>query len=378
MFATEARVLEERGHQVFTYARQNPQGGAAVLRLVGQAFWNQGAYADLRRLISHARPDVVHLHNTFPLISPAACYAARREGVPVVQTLHNYRLLCANGLFFRRGRPCEDCLHKSVPWPAVIHACYRGSYAASLAAGGTVAVHWAAGTWTTQIDRYIALTEFARQKFIAGGVAADRVAVKPNFVYPDPGPGTGDGRYALFVGRLSHEKGIQTLLAASRRLSGRMLLTIVGDGPLGPVVRRAISENRNIKWLGQRSPAQVHELLGRATCVIVPSIWYETFGLVVAEAFARGTPVVAARLGALAELVEHERTGLQFTPGDSDDLTRQVEWICEHPTEVAVMRRAARAEYERRYSVESNYPTLCRIYAEAIACRGSGGGAIEP
>ena len=222
VFATEAQVLRERGHQVFTYSRRNPkEGGAAVLRLCGQAFWNQSAYLDLRSLIRNVRPDVVHLHNTFPLLSPAVCYAARREGIAVVQTLHNYRLLCPNGLFFRDGRPCEDCIDRPVPWPAVLHACYRNSYAASLVAGGTLAAHRALGTWATQVDRYIALTEFARQKFIAGGLTADSIVLKPNVVQPDPGLGSGDGRFALFVGRLSHEKGIDILLAAWRRVAAR-------------------------------------------------------------------------------------------------------------------------------------------------------------
>ena len=246
VFATEAQILRERGHEVFTYTRQNPrEGGAALLRLAAQAFWNQRAYIDLSRLIRSTKPDVVHLHNTFPLISPAACYAARRVGVPIVQTLHNYRLFCTNGLFFRDGRPCEDCLHKGVPWPAVIHACYRDSCTASLA-GSNAAVHAAVGTWTAQVDRFIALTEFSRQKFIARGLAADTIVVKPNVVHPDPSAGVGDGRFALFVGRLSHEKGIVSLLATWRQITGLMPLTIVGDGPLAPLVARAVAENSAI------------------------------------------------------------------------------------------------------------------------------------
>jgi glycosyltransferase involved in cell wall biosynthesis len=367
VFATEAQVLRERGHEVFTYAQQNPKDGVPVLRLASQAFWNQTTYTEVRSLIRRVRPDVVHLHNTFPLISPAACYAARAECVATVQTLHNYRLICANGLFFRDGTPCEECLNRSAPWSAVRHACYRNSYAASLIAAGTLATHRALGTWEKQIDRHIALTEFARQKFVAGGLPADRVVVKPNLVHPDAGPGPGDGRFALFVGRLSQEKGITTLLSAGRRIAEHLSLTIVGDGPLQADVRQAVSENTKISWLGQRSAQQVQELLGSATCLIVPSVWYETFGLVVAEAFARGTPVVVAKIGALAELVEHGCTGLHFRPGDPDDLVRQVQWICTNPGLVARMRGAARSEYERRYSVESNYPLLCRIYDDAIA-----------
>lgn len=368
VFATEARLLQERGHEVFTFTTRNPaEGTLAVVRLAGQTFWNHSAYRELRRLIDRVKPDVVHLHNTFPLISPAACYAARRAGVAVVQTLHNYRLLCPNALLFRDGRPCEDCLSKTVPWPAVLHACYRGSYAATVTSSGALAVHRAARTWWTQVDRYVALTEFERQKFIPGGLPADRIAVKPNLVFPDPGPGAGDGGYALFAGRLSAEKGIETLIAAWH-LNPAMPLTIVGDGPLAPLVRRAVAENRAISWVGQKSHADVKELMGRATCVVVPSICYETFCLVGAEAFAKGTPVVASRSGALAELVDDGRTGRQFTPGDAGDLARQVAWMGGHPAEVARMRHEARAEYERRYSVDRNYEMLCRIYADALRC----------
>jgi glycosyltransferase involved in cell wall biosynthesis len=249
----------------------------------------------------------------------------------------------------------------------VRHACYRNSYAATLIAAGTLATHRVIGTWERKIGRHIALTEFARQRFVAGGLSADRIVVKPHLVYPDAGPGPGDGQFALFVGRLSHEKGIQTLLGAGRRIVEHLSLTIVGDGPLQADVRQAVSENPKVSWLGQRSAEEVQELMGRATCLIVPSIWYETFGLVVAEAFARGTPVIVAKIGALAELVEHGRTGLHFTPGDSDDLVRQVTWISNNPSSVARMREAARSEYERRYSVQSNYPLLCRIYNDAIA-----------
>jgi glycosyltransferase involved in cell wall biosynthesis len=367
VFATEAQVLRERGHEVFTYARQNAHDGAAVLRLGYQAFWNQTTYNDVRSLIRRVRPDVVHLHNTFPLISPAACYAACDEHVATVHTLHNYRLICPNGLLFRDGRPCEDCLDRSVAWPAVRHACYRDSYAASFVTAASLATHRFLGTWDKQISRHIALTEFARQKFVAAGWSADRIVVKPNLVHPDVGPGSGDGRFALYVGRLSHEKGIKTLLSAANRITDHLPLMIVGDGPLRAEVCRAVSENRRIEWLGQRPAEEVQDLLGRATCAIVPSIWYETFCLVVAEAFARGTPVVAARIGALAELIEHRRTGLHFIAGDPDDLVRQVDWLLNNPDSIPHMREAARSQYEQRYSIESNYALLCRIYGDAIA-----------
>jgi glycosyltransferase involved in cell wall biosynthesis len=367
VFETEASILREHGHDVVTHTRRNPpQNSAAVLRLAGQAFWNQTAYRELQSLIRQTKPDIVHLHNTFPLLSPAPAYAARDEGVPVVQTLHNYRLLCPNGLLFREGQPCHKCMAATLPWPAVVHACYRDSYAASAVAAAALATHRAHSARAPAVDRFIAPTEFARQQFIVGGLAAHRVCVKSHVVHPDPGPGPGGGGFAIFVGRLSSEKGIETLLVAARRLAGRLPLVIVGGGPLEADVRHAAAEIPEISWLGPKDRGEVQALVGRATCLIAPSLWYETFCLVVAEAFARGTPVVVSKLGALAELVDHGRTGLHFQPGDPDDLAEQLEWIASNPTAAARMRENARSEYETHYSVSANYPVLRRIYAEAM------------
>jgi glycosyltransferase involved in cell wall biosynthesis len=372
VFATEASVLREKGHEVSTFVRHNPsENGLAMLRLVGKAFWNQDVYGRLRCLIREKRPDVVHLHNTFPLISPAACYAAARERVPIIQTLHNYRQVCVNGLLFRDGQPCELCIERQSTWPGIRHACYRGGYTTSTVAGATLALHRALGSWTERVHRHIALTEFARQKFIASGFPANRVVVKPNMIHPDLGVGSGDGGFALFVGRLSPEKGVDTLLRAWSQQSKRVPLIIAGDGPLAARVRQAVESNPAISWIGQKGTLDVQDLMGRATCVIVPSMWYETFGLVVAEAFARGTPVVAARLGALQELVEHGRTGLLFTPGDDADLARQVRWIWDNQQALAAMRLAARAAYEARWSIHTNYDALLTIYADAIAVASS-------
>src|SRR5581483_9761958 len=189
--------------------------------------WSRPAYRVLRELLRAHRPAVAHFHNTFPLISPAAYYACRAERVPVVQTLHNFRLLCPNALFFRDGRVCEDCLGKAVPWPGVAHKCYRGSRSASAAVCTMLTVHRALGTWHTAVDRFIALTDASRRKFVAGGLPADKIAVKANFVDPDPGPGTGAGGYGVFVGRLSAEKGVGTLLKAWQQLGRDVPLKIV-------------------------------------------------------------------------------------------------------------------------------------------------------
>ena len=367
VFVDETALLETRNHRVLRYEVHNDQVKQMNrLTLAKDTIWNTSAYRELGALIRRERPDVVHFHNTLPLVSPAGYYAARAEGVPVIQTLHNYRLLCPVALFFRDGRVCEDCMGKAVPWPGVVHRCYRGSRAASGVIATMLTVHRALRTWTEMVDVYVALTEFARNKFIEGGLPAWKTVVKPNFVAPDPGRGQGGGGYALFVGRLAPEKGTETMLAAWDRLGTRIPLKIVGDGPLRDRVVEAAARQSNVEWLGHRPMADVHALMGKADMLVFPSQWYETFGRVAAEAFAAGTPVIAANIGAVAELVEHGRTGLKFRPGDPEDLVTQVEWALSHSAELRNMREEVRAEFEAKYTAERNYRALMEIYEAAL------------
>jgi glycosyltransferase involved in cell wall biosynthesis len=367
VFVDETTLLETRNHRVLRYEVHNDQvEHVDRLTLAKDTVWNTSAYRELRIIIRRERPDVVHFHNTLPLVSPAGYYAAKAEGVPVIQTLHNYRLLCPVALFFRDGRVCEDCMGKAVPWPGVVHGCYRGSRAASGVIATMLTVHRALRTWTEMVDVYVALTEFARNKFIEGGLPAGKIVVKPNFVAPDPGRGQGGGGYALFVGRLAPEKGTGTMLAAWDRLRTRVPLKIVGEGPLKDQVVRVAAKRSDVEWLGHRPVADVHALMRKADMLVFPSQWYETFGRVAAEAFAAGTPVIAANIGAVAELVEHGRTGLKFRPGDPEDLVTQVEWALSHSAELRRMREEVRAEFEAKYTAERNYRALMEIYEAAL------------
>lgn len=367
VFAEETSLLEEHGHEVLRHRVHNELASKmGRTRLASKTIWNRSAYRELRALIRRERPGVVHFHNTFPLISPAGYYAAAAEDVPVVQTLHNYRLMCPNGLFFREGRPCEDCAGKSIAWPGVVHGCYRGSRSATALTATMFSVHRAFGTWSNMVDVYVALTEFARSKFVAAGVPEDRILVKPNFVNPDPGAGAGQGGYALFAGRLSPEKGVGTLLAAWEMMGeDAMPLKLAGDGPLSEPVRDAAGKNPRVEYLGYRSVEEVRRLMKEAALLVVPSEWYETFGRVAIESFAAGTPVVVAGIGAIAELVEHGRTGLHFRPGEAADLARQVRSLRDCPSELSWMRRDARIEFERKYTAARNYALLTGIYASA-------------
>jgi glycosyltransferase involved in cell wall biosynthesis len=363
----EEHLLREKGHQVDVYEENNDRLGALKpWRMAVRTTWSREAYRKVRRRLQTNSFDLVHVQNFFPLISPSVYYAAREEGVPVVQTLRNYRLLCPNALFFRDGQVCEDCLGKPVPYPGIVHSCYRESRAASAAATTMLTTHRALGTWNNLVNIYIALTHFAREKLIEGGLPADKIVVKPNFVHPDPGVGSGSGGYALYVGRLSVEKGLDTLLAAWERLGDRIPLKIIGDGPLADLVKQAMARQPSVEWLGRRPMAEVHHLMGEAAFLVFPSKWYETFGRVAVEAFAKGTPTIASNIGAIAELVDHGRTGLHFQPGDPIDLADKVDWILTQPELLAQMRQEARVEYESKYTAVQNYQRLMEIYALAL------------
>src|SRR6266404_3607329 len=234
--AAEARLLKMHGDTVIQYKRHNGE-------LVGQSkfhtiitstetIWSSASQRAVRDLLDREKPDIAHIHNTLPLISPSVYYACADAGVPVVQTLHNYRLLCPAATFFREGGVCESCLGRGVPWPSVVYGCYRDSRMTTAIVSGMLLVHRELQTWEKKVNVYIALSEFARNKFIEGGLPSDRVVVKHNFVDPSPEPKKGEGRYAFFVGRLSEEKGVRVLLSAWTKLPPSVLLKIAGDGPL--------------------------------------------------------------------------------------------------------------------------------------------------
>ncbi len=370
VFADEVGLLGAKGHRVSTFTAHNDAvQGRSRLRLAADTIWNGEMYAALAERVRHERPDVVHFHNTFPLISPAAYYAVRRAGAAVVQTLHNFRLLCPGATFLRDGKVCESCLGKLLPIRGIAHGCYRGNKVVTAVTGVMVAAHRAARTWRRAVDAYIALTEFSRRKFIEGGLPADKISVKPNFVGHDPGPGSGAGGYALFVGRLSPEKGIDVLLDAWRQLDGMIPLKIVGDGPLRNRVREGAAAVAGVEYLGRQAPPRMLELAGEAAFLVFPSIWYETFGKVAVEAFSRGTPVIASRLGAMAELVDEGRTGLLFEPGNAGDLAGAVRRLVARPELLPPMRVEARKQFERLYLPETNYGQLLEIYRMAIQRR---------
>jgi len=371
-FELDFRLLTANGHDVVRFTRDNAEiegfGAVDRVRLAGRTVWNQGVYEELSQLLERERPNVAHFHNTFPLISPAAYAACRRADVPVIQTLHNFRLVCLNGLLFRDGHICEDCVGRT-PWPGVVHRCYRGSAAGSSVVASMLVLHRAARTWKRRVDLYLTPSEFAKTKLVEGGLPADRVVVRPHFMDPDPGPrpASTPGKYFLFAGRLSPEKGIGTAVRAFASLPD-VPLKIAGDGPLrGELERTAGREGLgNVELLGRVAPERVGDLMRDARAILVPSIWYEVAPMVFIEGMANGVPFVASELAATRELLG-DSSGLVVPPGDVSEWTRAIRWAWDHPTEMRKMGVDARTRFEERHSSERGYRSLLDAYALAAS-----------
>src|SRR6266576_537646 len=321
VFEQEHQLLVRTGHKVVTYCRSNWEvesySGVKRLALAQRSIWSGDTWRDFGELLRRESPDLVHIHNTQQMISPSIYDACREADVPVVQTLHNYRLLCSAGTFFRDGRICEECVDHGL-WRGVLHACYRNSRPTTAAVALMLAVHRLRRTWTTGIDCYIALSQFSRDLFLKGGLPVERVFVKPNFVHPDPGMCANRADYALFVGRLSPEKRVSTILKAWANLSSHIPLFIVGGGPddVGLQEEAALLDLTDVHFQGQLPRNQTLALISQARFLIFSSEWYENFPVTIAESFAFGVPVICSRLGAMQEIVEDGRTGLHFTAGD--------------------------------------------------------------
>ncbi len=369
IFEDESALLESKGHKVVRYSLHND--GVSEMNPLSLALgtvWRRSAARELRDLLRRTKADLVHFHNIFPLISPAAYYAAAAEGVPVFQTLQNYRLTCPGATLLRNGEVCEKCVGTPVPWAAVRHRCYRGSVGASAATTAMLTFHRLRRTWNSKVHRFIAPSRIVKSKLVDGGIRASLVKVKPNFV-ADPRPAARHNAKctgAVFVGRLSVEKGVQTLISAVNNQDTE--LTVIGDGPLMQSLRRDCGPN--VRFLGHRPRAAILEAMGSAVFLVAASIWHEPFGLVIIEAFSRGTPVIVSRTGAFPEIVKEGVTGLFFEPNNVQDLANKFRWAVEHPEEMRQMGHNARRAYEESYTPETNYAQLMSIYLDVIKVSG--------
>jgi glycosyltransferase involved in cell wall biosynthesis len=368
VFEREVQLLRSKGHTVIEYVETNDHvGDANPLRSGLDAVWAKETVRRIRGVIQCERPDIAHFHNTFARISPAAYYACGQAGVPVVQTLHNFRTGCLNACCATAQGPCERCLTNIIPLTGILKGCYRGSRVGSAAMAAITATHKLLGTYRRQVDAFIALSEFGRSIQVRSGIPNHKLFVKPNFTDPQPDGWQSGQTHALFVGRLCPEKGIATLLEAWAQAGLTIPLRIAGDGPSAPWVADAAARIPTVEWLGARTRLEVMELMRDAQFLIMPSLLYESFGLCIVEAFSAGVPCIVSGHGSMQELVEDGRTGLHFRPGDSLDLASKLQWMAAHPTERQQMGLAARECFQIRYTPEENYRLLMQIYSAASA-----------
>jgi glycosyltransferase involved in cell wall biosynthesis len=362
-------MLRNAGHRVITFIEDSAFiGSYGPLRkaaLFATATWNPIAYSRIRDLVVTERPDIAHCHNLFPLVSPSAYYACKAAGLPVVQTLHNYRLLCPAGTLFCRGNTCDRCARNL--GHGIWRGCYRGSRIQTAAMAAMLRTHRARKTWTTTVDAYIALTESSRARFLAAGLPAKRIHVKPNFLAHDPGLRIDQGSFALFVGRLSPEKGLLEMLHAWQRLA-HVPLIVAGDGPLGgPAAKLAQTlPGANISFTGPLERSDAIALVKRSRFLVFPSRWSEPFGMTLVEAAACGVPAIASRVGGVPEIVVDNRTGLLFDPSSDDDLVRKVDWAWNHPGRMQRMGFEARCRYMQHFAAQKNYDRTMEIYESTL------------
>lgn len=361
----ETELLRRKGHEVIEYRRHNDAiKDYGLLQKVGLYFgatWSRKSYRDIRELCRSRKPDIAHFHNILPLISPSAYYACKDEGVPVIQAVQNYRLVCPGALLMRNGRACEECINGDLK-PALRHRCYRGSYLQTRAIVRMLREHRKRGTFKHAVDMYLAPTEFTRRKLVESGLPVQKIEVKSNFVLDAPEPRF-DGERAVYLGRLSSEKGIEVLLEAWRR-DAPAGLVVVGSGVFADELRSGLPEN--VKFTGEVSHEEAMKFLLESRFLVLPSLCYEGFPLAIAEAFACGKPVVASRLGSLEEIVEDGKTGFLFKPGDAVGLTAVAKKLVDSPALCREMGQRARAVYEEKFSAEDNYRQLIGVYESLL------------
>ena len=368
--AADAQILRSAGHAVTQYIVPNPAGGIETGMRLGLSLWNPAAGRRFRRQLEVAEPDIVHIHNTWFSLTPSIAYEAKRAGIPVVMTLHNYRLSCATGQFFRNGAECTDCLSGSA-FNGLLHRCYQHSFAASAFAAANTGIHRQLGTWTKNVDRFLCLTEFAKARFIEAGIPPDKLYVRHNCI-ADSGGRTvpaSKSRQLAYIGRLAGEKGVRGLLEAWRlaRVDGLELL-VVGDGP-----ERAALEAMRVpgaRFTGPLGHPAVLETLRSVRCLLLPSLWFEGEPMIVIEALAAGTPVLGSNLGGIPALVGHGSAGWLAKAGDVGAWRRSLEDLRDN-VDIDEKSRAARDRYLELHTPSRGLKSLVDSYASLTVGSGA-------
>jgi len=366
----ECALHKKYGQDVYIFERSNHEIHKASWSKIGrnlfQMHWRKETFDEIVQVIKNFKPDIAHIYNTHFMITPSVYYACHASGVPTVQSLYNYRLICANALLLRDGHYCEECLHHS-RWRSVLYRCYRDSSFLTACVVKSQNLHWRRGTWLHQIDSYITANQYSREKFVQAGIARDKFYIKPHFVYPDPTLRTQMGDYALYVGRLSEEKGVRVLLNAWETLP-EIPLKVLGTGPLLVELRQWVQSKKmdHVEILGYRPDQEFLQYLGGAKFLIMPSISQDNSPRTILEAYARGVPVLASSLEGIKEMLQDEGTGRIFEAGDIEDLRAKARWLAKDDERLKRMGKLARMEYEGKYTAEKNYEILMNIYQQTL------------
>lgn len=371
VFIAEKAMLKKNGVEVITLTKDSDDiyksGRLGVLSAALQTPWNWSAAAEARELQRKENPQILHVHNTFPLISPSIFHAVRHPAARIM-TLHNFRMVCPAAIPMRDGSICTECIRKKSALPSVLHGCYRGSRIATLPLAIMSQLHRHIGTWNSHIDALITLSDFQREIMIQAGFPESKIHVKPNFssITPKNTPWQERGNYAVFIGRLGEEKGVHSLLKAWK-LWGNSApeLRIIGDGELNDFLRKQ-AEGLPVKFLGQISPEDVMTQISQSKLQILPSEWFETFGLAVIEAFAHATPAAVSRIGALPSIVQDDHNGLIFEPGNPISIMNTIRDAWHSPGKLERLGKAAQADFKEKYTEQQNFSLMMRIYNTAL------------
>ncbi|MES2821987.1 MAG: glycosyltransferase family 4 protein [Pseudomonadota bacterium] len=369
VYRNEKKLLEDNGYEVIVYEKHNDKldnnSTLGKISAGAEFIWSTQAFREVTDLITINKPDVAHFHNIFPQISTSAYAACKKLGVPVVQTLHNFRYICPTGLLQRNNKPCEKCIDGSL-LSSLIHKCYRNSLLATLPMASMIAFNRASGIFSNNVDRYIALTEFGKTRFIAGGLPQNKISVKPNFVSDIGDASTTAGDYMLYVGRLTQEKGVVTLIEACKKTK-HIPLKILGDGELrAQLESTCIQHNLNVEFLGYQNKDTVISMLKNSRFLVLPSECYEGFPVTVAEAYACGKPVLGTKIGSLNEIIEENITGRKFIFGSADSLAECMQTLWKDSASLATMSKNARAVFDKKYNPAINLRMLTNIYSDVI------------
>jgi glycosyltransferase involved in cell wall biosynthesis len=378
-YSAEAALLRHRGHSVDEFTRHSDEvlhdGFAGTLRSAASVVWNPFSLRLLKRTLRETKPDIVHVHNTFPLLSPSVFYASRERNIPTVMTLHNYRMGCAAGTALRNDQPCTLCLDNKSVIPALRYGCYRESRIATLPVAAMIAYNNARDTWRSNVDAFITLTDFQKEKMIRFGLLQESLFVKPHFLDdpPQPVPWTNRENKIVFVGRLYAAKGIHILLDAWRRMGKRAPhLEVIGDGPMREELVHSVRESEapgSVSFLGNVSHDEAMKRMSSAKLLVVPSVCYEGFPMVVQESFALGVPVAASNIGSLPYLITEDKNGRLFVPGDPVDIITCVTRLLADDARLRFLAEGARRDFDEKYTAEKNYSALMAIYEAAAERR---------